>query len=265
MKGINVSRFLFLPGRKLYGFLVEAEPKPGVLSRISAVPAWHDATILYISYAMPPEGGENIVGLSFVDLTDADVSAEELAEEVLHIKGVKDVKVINPEIEGFIADNISGILQIGDDRCIILRRQGYRGLITNIREKFGTGGEAFLYYIGFETGVEYGKSHREIGLKLGVADPVRILKVIGGSLFSCVGFGRAEVVNASANPPEATIRIYDSFECELGLESGGPYSHLIRGMLAGVLTVIFNRRMRAEERKCIASGDPYCEFTIKPA
>ena len=73
------------------------------------------------------------------------------------------------------------------------------------------------------------------------------------------------MVNASANPPEATIRIYDSFECELGLESGGPYSHLIRGMLAGVLTVIFNRRMRAEERKCIASGDPYCEFTIKPA
>jgi len=199
-----------------------------------------------------------------VDLTEADISAEELADEVRRIKGVKDVKVISSQIEGFIADDFSCILRTGGDRCIILRKQGYKGLIANIRERFGTGGEAFLYYIGFETGVEYGKSHREMGLELGVVDPARIFRFIGTSLFNSVGFGRAEVINVSANPPEATLRIYDSFECELGLETGKPCSQFIRGMLAGVLTALFNRKMKAEETKCIAKGDPYCEFTIKP-
>ena len=264
LKGFNISRFLLFPGRKLYGFLIETEPKPGILSKISAVPARHNVVILYVSYAMPPEAGENIVGLSFVDLTGADVSAEELADEVRRIKCVKDVKVISPKIEGFIADDFSCILQMGDDRCIILRRQGYRGLITNIRERFGSGGEAFLYYIGFETGVEYGKSHKEIGLKLGIVDPIKIYRDISASLFNSVGFGRMKVIKISANPLEATIRVYDSFECELGLEAGKPYSHLIRGMHAGVLTALFNRRMKAEETECIAKGDPYCEFKVKP-
>jgi len=213
---------------------------------------------------MSPEVGENIVGLSFVDLTDADVSAEELADEVRRIRGVKDVKVISPKIEGFIADDFSCILKMGSDRCIILRKQGYKGLITNIREKFGTGGEAFLYYIGFETGVEYGKSHREMGLKLGIVDPIKIYRDISASLFNSVGFGRMEVVKISANPLEATIRVYDSFECELGVGTGKTYSHLIRGMHAGVLTALFSRKMKAEETKCIAKGDPYCEFKVKP-
>jgi len=213
---------------------------------------------------MSPEVGENIVGLSFVDLTDADVSAEELADEVRRIRGVKDVKVISPKIEGFIADDFSCILKMGSDRCIILRKQGYKGLITNIREKFGTGGEAFLYYIGFETGVEYGKSHRGMGLKLGIVDPIKIYRDISASLFNSVGFGRMEVVKISANPLEATIRVYDSFECELGVGTGKTYSHLIRGMHAGVLTALFSRKMKAEETKCIAKGDPYCEFKVKP-
>ncbi|RLI15815.1 hypothetical protein DRO49_05240 [Candidatus Bathyarchaeota archaeon] len=36
-----------------------------------------------------------------------------------------------------------------------------------------------------------------------------------------------------------------------------------KGMLAG-FTHCFNRPMIAVETRCIAMGDPYCEFEVKP-
>ena len=116
-----------------------------------------------------------------------------IAEEIGQIKGVKDVKIISLMIERFIADNISHILRMMDERCIIIWKQGYGGLITDIRKRFGTGGEAFLYYVGFESCVEYGKSHMAIGLKLGIVDSIKIFRAISAGLFNSVDFGRREV------------------------------------------------------------------------
>lgn len=263
-EGFNIGRFLLLPGRKLYGFVVEAEPKPGVLSEIAGIPSRYNAVILYVSYSMLVPGEKTITALSFVDLTSADVSAEELMEEVRRLSSVKAVKMVKPVAEGFVVDNFFSRLRLHENRAIILREQGYRGLISGIRERFGSGGEAFLYYVGFEIGVGYGRSHRELGLKLGITDPVRVYRDISVNLFNSVGFGRMEVVEIRRYPPGATLRVYDSFECELGLGAGKPYSHLIRGMIAGVLTVLFDRKVKARETRCIARGDQYCEFEVSP-
>jgi len=104
----------------------------------------------------------------------------------------------------------------------------------------------------------------EMGLELGIVDPIRIIQIISVNLFSCTGFGKLEIVEISARPPKAILRVYDSLECELGLEDGKSYGQLIRGIIAGFLTVFFDRRMKAEEIKCIAKSDPYCEFTVGP-
>ena len=252
-----------MPGRKLWGFLVEAKAKPGVLSRISNIPSKHNAVILYIAYSTPNPAEKTVKGLGFVDMTDADISAEELADEMLKIRAVRDVKVIPPPIDGFVADTLSPILQVMGDRVIMLRKPAYKGLISGVRKRFGSGGEAFLYYAGFDSGLEYGESHREIGAKLGLIDPETIFKKISTSLCNSVGFGQMEVVGIDTLALKATVRVYNSFECELGLGSGRPYSFFLRGILAGVLTALFNRKMKAEETKCIAKGDPYCEFIVK--
>ncbi len=264
MKEFDIGRFLLLPNRKLCGFIVEAEPKPGVLSKISAVPAAYNAVILCVSYSMPSLKDKTIRGLGFVDLTNTNISAEKIAEEMRNLKGVKKVEVIQSPIEGFIADACFHRILMGGERAIILRKWGYSGLISGVRERFGTGGEAFLYYFGFEAGIKYGRSHMEIGLKLGLADPIKIAQLICVHLFNSVGFGKLKIMEIKADPPKAIFRIYDSFECELGLKSGKPYSQLIRGMIAGYLSIFFNRRMKAKEVKCIAKGDPYCEFMVEP-
>jgi hypothetical protein len=180
--------------------LIEAENRPGVLSQISAVPGKHNASILYIAFSTSTLTKKTVTGLAFLDLTDADVSVEELVKEGEKIAAVKSFKVIYPPVEGFVADNFSSRLLMNGERAIIMRLHGYKGLVSNIRKHFGTAGEAFLYYIGFDSGLEYVKSHMEMAAKLGLADPVQILKLISVNLFNCVGYGRMEVRRLKTNP-----------------------------------------------------------------
>jgi predicted hydrocarbon binding protein len=124
--------------------------------------------------------------------------------------------------------------------------------------------EAFLYYQGIEIGVEYAKNHREIANKLGVTNPQQIFEDIILGMLSCMGMGKAEVIKHATNPLYIRIRIYNSFECEAGRGAKQPYSQLLRGVIAGILTELCKTKMTVKEQKCITIGDPYCEFEAKP-
>jgi len=57
------------------------------------------------------------------------------------------------------------------------------------------------------------------------------------------------------------VRIADSIECQ-GKHTHKPNSQWIRGHLMGGATAALDVQMQCEERKCIAMGDPYCEFEL---
>jgi len=263
-KTFEVGRFLLLPDRKLCGFLLEAENKPGLLSEISKVLGKHNVNILCIAFSTSLPIRKSETGLIYLDLTDADASAEELARETEEIKAVKSLKIIYPPTEGFIVDNLSRKLLVCNHRVIIIPWRLYKGLLVKIREELGTAGEVFLYYSGFHSGFEIAKLNMEMGAKLGLADPEQILKLITLNLLNSLGYGKLKLLSLKTNPAEATIRVYDSFECELGAGSRKPFSAFLRGIIAGISTVFLNEKMSAKETKCIAKGDPYCEFIIKP-
>ena len=96
-------------------------------------------------------------------------------------------------------------------------------------------------------------------------NPLEILKRISLSLFKCAGFGVVQIIDSdfTAKPLQLTIRVNDSFECSLSHNEKKPYSHFIRGMLAGIVTELFGTSVTVTENKCIATGHPYCEFAIK--
>ena len=219
----DIGRFLVCPGRKLYGFLIRSKVKPGALAEIASIPARHGVTILHLTFSRTLSPEKPITALAFLDFTDSNVSPEVLAEEAEKLDFVEEVKIIEPKVEGFIADTVSNPLMLGENRAIILRDTGYKGLIVRIKERIGSGAEAILYYLGFEAGLEYGKKHREMGEKLGVKDPATIYRDISSSMFNCVGYGIMETVEISKNPPYALIRVYNCFECDLQPVS---YTHL---------------------------------------
>lgn len=262
LKGFNIGRFLFLPGRKVFGVLIESELNPMVLERIASLGLKHGVLVPTMQYNVVEDG--KIVGLGFVDLTDADVSMEEFAEEIRRIEGIRSVQILYPTAEGFVADYLSARLVLAGDRTIIMRRPGYEGLIVGIKTQFGTAGEAFLYHTGYEAGMRYGRAHQEFADKLGIKDPIQILRKISAPLYASMGLGRLEVMEACVEPPRVVIRVDMCFECELGVGAKKPYSNFVRGIFAGLLAQLLNRRMEARELRCIAKGDPYCEFEITP-
>jgi predicted hydrocarbon binding protein len=53
----------------------------------------------------------------------------------------------------------------------------------------------------------------------------------------------------------------NNFECE-GQQSDKPNSQFIRGHIAGLFSNMLNEDLDCRETKCMALGDPYCEFVI---
>jgi len=260
----EIGRYMVSPGRKLCGFLIEAKTGRGVFRRIIRLVEEHKTDLKLVHYqSQSPEGDKNIFVL--LDYTECDISPQELAEEIRRSRDVVAVELIEPRIKGFIADTISNPLTIGGVRAIITAFPAYKGMIRNVRERFGSGGAVFLYYTGFAIGGEIARAARRIGHRLGVTDPLTIMRDIIGSLQDAAGWGLAELIEFKNEPFYMHIRIYNSFECELGLGAGEPYSHLIRGAIAGCVAELFGIKATVTEVKCLAKGDPYCEFTVKPA
>lgn len=137
---------------------------------------------------------DEVMVLMFLDLTDTSVPIKDIMTE-LHKTGWFNVlEIINPVGDGFIVDTASFPIMAGKSRVITFRDFGYRRLLTEIRNLFGSGGEALLYHVGFHMGLGFAKLHKEFADKAGIKDPARIYQQISYSMFQWAGFGRKEVV-----------------------------------------------------------------------
>lgn len=86
----NIGRFLFLPGRKVCGYIFELDPRHGVLKELSDISSKAHVIELSVNLSMPFTGQDGkICGFAFADLTGATYSAEEIAEKIRKIKGGK--------------------------------------------------------------------------------------------------------------------------------------------------------------------------------
>ena len=261
----DIGRFLIAPNRKFHCLLIKTELVPGALKELASIAAKYGVKVSYVSYSMPRSEKEAIKAIAFIDVTDATAPVEQLLAEARKIEFVKEIKDAKPEIDGFALDSFSFPLVVEGKRVIILRQQGIKGIINGLRKRLGSAAEAIQYFLGFEAGLEFGENHRRIGERLGIKKHSEIFSRISAPLFVTVGFGVMKVLKISDNPPYAHIRIYGCFECECApKKSDKPYSHLVRGMIAGGFTRLFGVEMAAKEIKCVAMGDPYCEFEVYP-
>ncbi|XRH74744.1 MAG: V4R domain-containing protein [Candidatus Methanosuratincola verstraetei] len=256
----DLSRMLVLPGRKLVGlrFIIKADPE--ALAAVTKTAAKHRALPLYFA-SSPSAITDSYPVISFLDVTECDVPIDEFVKDLESTGMVHHAKVIDPVADGLIIDNLSFPLTAGGDRAIILRAAGYRGLIRGIKEQFGSGGEAFLYYEGLEAGRGFGRLHRSAAEAVGLKDPLEIYRRVSTAAFQWAGFGRIEVIHLGDSGGK--IAVHDSFECEVAKVTGKPYGALVRGMIAGIFAEVFGKPFQVEETECIAKGDKRCVFEIR--
>jgi len=125
-----------------------------------------------------------------------------------------------------------------------------------------------LYIYGTQVGVEMA---RLAGEKMGKSR-MTLDELVEWSPFIVkhltIGIARAEIPEVNRERGEYVVRVYNSPYAQLPdgkvLKLGRPACHLLAGIFAGGATKVLGRPYMAEETRCIAKGDDYCEFVLKP-
>ncbi|MEM2667720.1 MAG: V4R domain-containing protein [Candidatus Methanomethylicaceae archaeon] len=255
---LDLSRYIKLPNRELLEILIKQKDKSSFdISKICDIIKTHNVELIYnITYYI--DGLLHM--LMFLDISDLNISTDEFIQEFKK-EPLEVLEFSKSKIKGVLIDTISFPLFAGKSRVVIFRDLAYSHMIQGIREKFGSGGEALLYYIGFESGKGFGKLHKEFAHNTGINNPFEIFNIISATFFQWAGFGKMEVIEITERG--GLIKVYDNFECEImKKKSKKPYSQFIRGAITGVLSEIFNKEVSVIEEMCLAKGDDLCKFRI---
>ncbi len=253
---LDVGRIVYRPGRTIYTVALKVEDKPGMLQAISAAFASRNINIVNTVVSNPSQSDTASI-VFFVDVTGKEKELEESMEAIRNISGVLDVKASKPLTNGLAVDVFHFPLYIGGERVAILTEMMLKALSRGMREKFGTTGEAYLFYAGMDMGKaffrkalrKYKFSRRRDALHFVFLE----LKV--------AGWGDFELKELDEEKGEATILVRDNIECR-GVRSDKPYSALARGIISGIFSEYLGKLVVARETSCMSLGHKYCEFRI---
>ena len=243
---LDISTMIYVPNRKVYGFIILMKNYPGVLAEVSKVLYEYNVNILKLFATSNPEVAD---GIFFCDLTESNVDLDELKSSLESLDEVIEVKIIKPIIPGLVIDNLHFPLLLYKIRCVILIEDILREMVKGMRSEWGSAAEAFLYYLGVRIGRTFYKAHMK-NLDFCIA----ALKSTGIGDFK---------INIDYEKGMGEVTVKDSIECSIGIKSDKPFSHLIRGVIAGIAMEVIGAEVEVIETRCVAKGDEYCVFQIK--
>lgn len=261
-KPLNIGRMMFFNEKdhKICGLALESKVEKGNLRRLAELADSLGITIRYIQFSMEEAGKPTVNAIAFLDFSKAKATPEEAVEILTNSYDfVKNAKIIKPQGKDVVFDDYFFPLIAAGERAVVFRKSVYEAIFKGVRERFGTAGEAMLYYQGFSIGTEIFNHYVKIAKSDKIEDMIEAAKAINITL----GWGVIDDVSIDQKKGCAKLRIYHSFECELCKAKEKPQSQFYRGAIAGIFTQFFRKDVEVKETKCIAMGDPYCEFEIK--
>jgi len=243
----------------LYQIDVALRDSPGALSQVAKVLA--DARINIKTGAIfhPNEFSEEGFLTCFIDVNKATGSIEEVEENLRKLNVVQNVKFIQPRPAPF--DSFHFPVLHGNSRATIMPLEVFGALWKGLEHILKPSGLSVVLYsagkcVGEETIKQlidmYNLEGREILLALLQAN-------------QATGWGIGEIADLDFQTSVADIVVYDCFEAVAWQnKKTNETCNWTRGYFAGSLSTVFHNAVEAIETKCLASGDPYCEFKIKP-
>ena len=248
--------FLFKKGRELVGFDIVLPNIPGTLRYICSITEKYGLNIVYIEECgISRESGRFFI---VIDFTDKDIAPETLLTEFRKAKKYVYSADFSSSLNDIIYPKSFCSKDIGGVRAILLAVAGMKGIIIGIREHLGEeGGNTLLYHLGYGDGVE---SYKVYAMSMGienVTDAISLLAALSK------GTGWADIIGYEATDNKITIRLEKLWECEIQKDTvDKPASNYMRGLLAGYFKSLLKKEVIVKETKCIALGDPYCQFEI---
>lgn len=152
-----------------------------------------------------------------------------------------------------------GNLSILDIPVFILSVNTVVGLQEVIIKELGDFGVGEIYRAGKNAGINLAEEHKK---RLNIRGP-KLYSLIE-NLVEMGGWGDIAPQNQDYKNSRAIYIFYNSPFPPLYKKRGECSCHLIRGLIAGVHEVIFEREVDCFESKCKSKGNQFCEFIIKP-
>lgn len=190
-----------------------------------------------------------------VNTLKSSLTSTDIVNELKGIDDIVEVKVQKPKsgVEQFHFP----ITALGS-RAIVWIGNNYGKFIGKFIDILGTGGYAILYHTGYSEGLNMwnsliANSKSKMDCLITIRDTYR-----------ASGWGIMEFNDINATKKTARVTIKDNIVPEALGKRDTAVCHDVRGYLAAIFSSFFNEQMQAIETRCIAKGDPYCEFIIEP-
>lgn len=84
------------------------------------------------------------------------------------------------------------------------------------------------------------------------------------TIISLAGWGNLEINSLDLKNKQAILNFSGSSFAKAYGQSDYPIDNLVRGYVTGQYQVILGTSVEGVETKCIATGDPFCQFHIQP-
>ena len=261
---LDLSRFVEDQQRRIFFASLTLDNKPGTLALVLALLLRYNINILGILSEAISKKDELEVSM-FLEVPEKEVYAIDLERKLRDginkekMDFVKKIKVYD-HLSNFDADVVHFPLFVGSLRVITFPTSILGETIKSLMKVFNPSVVRTMFWY---QGKEFGRLVEEFYEKefsiINVNEAVNFLAI----RTALHGWAITEIVELDDEKRNVTLRLFDNWECSMFKGSSEPQSHYIRGVLDGFFSSLFKVEMEAKETKCIAKGDPYCEFEIK--
>jgi predicted hydrocarbon binding protein len=149
---------------------------------------------------------------------------------------------------GVIKDKVTG------ERCVIITRARIEEICSRLSEIFQSGAKVII----FEAGKAAGKRFVEESSDITKVNNQLFLKTVS-QRFTDAGLGKIEIVEFDLEQAEVKFRIWNNFFAAVGCENP-MYCSCIEGFVSGMYEHMMKKTPKIQKTKCVANGDPYCEW-----
>lgn len=164
----------------------------------------------------------------------------------------------NPIIDEMQYDASAGALLYKGVRYLLIRPETITGFQKAVAESCGHQAEDKLFEGGLNGGRLSARKYKEV-FNFSDREIVEFMMTMGNQ----IGWGKFSLKQYDPQAKRLCVAVAHSpFAQAYGKSSHG-VCHLIRGVLAGVATVLFEGECRAEETACRAKGDENCLFVLE--
>jgi predicted hydrocarbon binding protein len=164
----------------------------------------------------------------------------------------------NPILDEMVYDPSSGSLRFKDVRYLLIRPETIVGFQKALVENYGHEAADHLFEGGFTGGSLSAETYKKIH---GFSDNeiVEFMMNMG----SQIGWGHFSLKRYDPSVKYLSVTVKDSPFARAYGHSAQGVCHLVRGVLAGMASVLFAGECTADEVECQARGDERCRFEMK--